>query len=309
MKKTQFKGVIMLLLTAFIWGTGFIAQSKGMDNIEAFTFNGIRTLIAAVALLPFILIKDAIHAKRASAEEKENKKQADKKVIIYGSVIGIVFCAAGNFQQVAFNYTTTGKIAFITALYMFFVPLIGLFFKKRVPWLTWICVAAGFSGLYFLCIDPYSDISLNKGDLFALCCAFLFAIHILLIEKLAPECDGIKLSFVQFTVSGIITVILMFIFETPNTELIKGATLPILYAGVVSSGIAYTLQILGQKYTEATVSSLILCTESVFAVICAVPILNEYMTARETVGCAVMFSAIIVSQFSDKICKRKSSVN
>lgn len=192
---------------------------------------------------------------------------------------------------------------------MFFVPLIGLFFKKRVPWLTWICVAAGFSGLYFLCIDPYSDISLNKGDLFALCCAFLFAIHILLIEKLAPECDGIKLSFVQFTVSGIITVILMFIFETPNTELIKGATLPILYAGVVSSGIAYTLQILGQKYTEATVSSLILCTESVFAVICAVPILNEYMTARETVGCAVMFSAIIVSQFSDKICKRKSSVN
>lgn len=307
MKKTKFKGVVMLLMTAFIWGTGFIAQSKGMDKIEAFTFNGIRTLIAAAFLLPFILIRDARFAKKATSDEMKAKKETDKKTVIYGIIIGVAFCAAANFQQYAFNYTTTGKIAFITALYMFFVPIIGLFFGKRVSWLTWICVAAGFIGLYFLCIDPKSDVGFNKGDALALCCAFLFAIHILLIEKYAPDLDGVKLSFVQFTVSGTLTAILMFVFENPDIELVKQAAVPILYGGIVSSGIAYTLQIIGQKYTEATVASLILCMESVFAVVCAVPILREYMSIRETVGCAVMFSAIVLSQFSDKICRKDNS--
>ncbi len=291
----------MLLLTAFIWGTGFIAQSKGMDKIEAFTFNGIRTLIAAAALFPFILIKELRFWSRADNAEKKTHKLSDRKTLLYGTVIGIAFCAAGNFQQLAFNYTTTGKIAFITALYMFFVPIIGLFFGKKVPLLTWLCVLAGFVGLYFLCIDPTNDIGFNKGDVLTLCCAFLYAVHILLVEKYSPDLDGVKLSFVQFTVSGLITLILMFIFENPDFELIKQSALPILYGGVISSGVAYTMQIIGQKYTEATVASLILCTESVFAVVCAIPILHEHMSVRETVGSIIMFSAILLSQLSDKI--------
>ena len=305
MKKTKFKGVFMLLLTAFIWGSAFVAQSKGMDNVEAFTFNGLRTLLGALVLLPFILIRDSVANKKATEEERAKKKIADKKTIIYGGLIGVVFCAASNIQQLAFNYTTTGKIAFITALYMFFVPLIGLIFRKRVPWLTWICVICGFIGLYFLCIDPANDIGFNKGDLLALACAFFFAIHILLIEKYAPDLDGVKLSFVQFLVSGIITVILMFIFEKPEFEMIKKAAVPLLYAGIMSCGVAYTFQIIGQKYTEATVASLLLCMESVFAVICAVPILHESMNYREIIGCVIMFAAIILSQFSETLCRKK----
>ena len=311
-QKTQWKGVVMLMLTALIWGSSFVAQSVGMESVGAFTFNGIRTLLGAVVLLPYILIRDQIQSRTMTGEQIKQRKAMDKKTVPYGVILGVVLCAASNFQQFAFEYSTSGKIAFITALYMFFVPLFGLFLKKRVPFLTWICVAAGFVGLYFLSIGPGGLGSINRGDFRAFICAIFYAMHILLIEKFAPDVDGIKLSFVQFVVSGVITCILMFIFETPQMSAIMSAVVPLLYSGIMSCGLAYTFQIVGQKYTEATVASLIMCLESVFAVLAAAVLLKELLSGREIVGCVIMFAAIVVSELSGfimaKIKEKKNGV-
>ena len=271
-----------------------------MESVEAFTFNGIRTLLGAAVLIPFILIRDFINNKK-SPVPKEEKKKENKNLIIYGSIIGVVLCIASNLQQFAFNYSTSGKIAFITAFYMLFVPFLGLFIRKKVPVLTWICVALGAVGLYFLCITDEGLSGINKGDVLALLCAIFYAVHILAVEKFAPSIDGVKLSCVQFIVSGTISVILMFIFESPDINAIKTAAVPILYAGCMSCGIAYTLQIIGQKYTESTVASLLMCMESVFGVICGALILKEMLSGRELAGCVIMFVAIILSQLTDKI--------
>ncbi|MBR3975776.1 MAG: DMT family transporter [Clostridia bacterium] len=299
-QKTQLKGVFILLITALIWGSSFVAQSVGMESVEAFTFNGIRTLLGAAVLIPFILVRDFISNKKSSVA-KEAKKKENKSLIIYGSIIGVILCIASNLQQQAFNYSTSGKIAFITAFYMLFVPFLGLFIRKKVPVLTWICVALGAVGLYFLCITNEGLSSINKGDILALLCAVFYAVHILAVEKFAPSIDGVKLSCVQFIVSGTISVILMFIFENPDINAIKTAAVPILYSGVMSCGIAYTFQIIGQKYTESTVASLLMCMESVFGVICGAVILKEMLTGRELAGCVIMFVAIILSQLTDKI--------
>lgn len=300
--KTQLKGIIILLIVALIWGSSFVSQSLGMESVDGFTFSGIRTLLGAVVLLPFILIKSKIQKEKT---ETEKTKFLDRKTIVYGAILGVFLCIAGNFQQFAFYYSTSGKIAFITAMYMFFVPIIGLFLRKRIPFITWICVILGFVGLYFLCMKSASFGSINKGDILAFICAIFFAIHILFIERFSPKVDGVKLSFVQFMVSGIISCILMFIFENPQIESIKSATLPIMYSGILSCGVAYTLQIVGQKYCEATIASILMCMESVFAAICGAIILHESLSSREILGCVIMFTAIILSQLKDIIQKKK----
>jgi len=307
--KTQFKGIFMLLLTAFIWGSSFVAQSVGMEQVEAFTFNGIRTLLGALVLLPFILVRDSISGKKMTAVQKSARKALDKKTLVYGSFLGIALCAASNFQQFAFNYSTPGKIAFITALYMFFVPLFGIFLKKKVSLLTWLCVMAGFVGLYFLCINPEDITAINKGDVLTFICAILYAVHILLVERFAPDVDGVKLSCVQFAVSGAVSCVLMFIFETPQLQAIYAAIVPIVYAGVMSCGIAYTFQIIGQKYTEATIASLIMCTESVFGVLCSAVVLHEILSGREILGCSIMFAAILLSQVADMITAKLKTIS
>lgn len=304
-KKTQLKGVIALLLTAFIWGISFVAQSVGMENVEAFTFNGIRTLMGAAILLPYILIKDR-QKRLKTSKHIEKKKFWNKETLRSGTLMGIVYCAASNFQQYAFNYSTSGKIAFITATYIFFVPLLGLFLKKRVPLSTWISVLFVFIGLYFLCITPNGLGGINQGDLLAFVCAILFAIHILLVEKYALTVDGIKLAVVQFSVSGVISCLLMFLFETPKISAIESAMVPLLYSGILSCGIAYTLQIVGQRYTEATIASLVMCTESVFAALAAAIILQEYLTQREFWGCIIIFGAILLSQSEFRLPKKLS---
>ncbi|MBR2371745.1 MAG: DMT family transporter [Clostridia bacterium] len=297
MQKTQFKGVFLLLLTAFIWGVAFVAQSEGMEHVDAFSFSGIRMIFGVCVLLPFIIIRDKMQNKKLPDDKKI--KLFDKKLLVCGGLLGVVFFFACNLQQFAFYYTGAGKIAFITALYMFFVPLFGLFFKKRVPWLTWVCVAFGFVGLWFLCIDPANLGGINVGDLLAMGCAVFFAVQILMIEKFAQQIDGVKLSCMQFLVAGTMSCICMFVFENPSLPAIGNAIVPLLYAGVMSCGIAYTLQIVGQKYTESTIASLIMCMESVFAVLASALLLNEVMTTREVIGCVVMFVAIILSQLSE----------
>ena len=303
MQKTQFKGIFMLFLTAFIWGSSFVAQSVGMENIEAFTFNGIRTLFGAATLLPFILIRDIMNIKKHGRPEKTVVKANTKKILIGGSFMGVALCVASNLQQYAFSYEdhSAGKIAFITAFYMFFVPLLGIVIGKRVPLLTWCCVAAGTIGLYFLCVGEEGFSAINKSDIVSLACSICDAVHILVIEKFASDTDAVKLAFTQFTVSGIITCIIMFITEQPSVDGINSSILPLLYSGIMSCGLAYTFQIIGQKYTESTIASLIMCLESVFGVICGAVILNEQLTSREIIGCIIMFAAIILSQFSETI--------
>lgn len=295
----------MLLLTALIWGVAFIFQSIGMEHVKAFTFSGIRMLMGAAVLLPFIIFRDKKAEKRMSAEQIAEQKKLNKKTIRCGLSLGIVFFIASNLQQMAFNYSTSGKIAFITAMYMFFVPLFGLFFKKRISLLTWLCVLVGFVGMYFLCIDPKNFDGINKGDLLAFGCAVVFAIHILIVEKAAPEVDGVKLSCTQFVVAGVLSCIVMFLFEAPKISEIRSALVPMLYAGVMSCGIAYTFQIIGQKYTEATVAAILMCMESVFAVLAAALFLHELLTVREIAGCVIMFAAIIFSQLSEMSAARK----
>lgn len=304
MKKTQFKGAAMLLLAAFIWGSAFVAQSVGMESVDAFTFNGIRSLMGSAILIPVILVKDAVGAKKPGAVSKEEKKKTDKSSVLCGALLGVILCVATNLQQFAFYDSPSGKIAFITAFYMFFVPLLGLIGGKRVPLLTWCCVALGTVGLYFLCIGSEGFSGVNRGDLLALGCAVVFAVHILLVEKFSAGLDGIKLSCTQFAVSGVLSCILMFIFETPSLTAINSCLPSILYAGIMSSGVAYTLQIVGQKYTESTVASLLLCTESLFGVICSAILLHQQLLPREYVGCAVMFAAIVLSQVSEPLTEK-----
>lgn len=300
-KKTQLKGVLILFLTAIIWGSAFVTQSMGMESVEAFTFNGVRMLIGAAALLPVILFKDAISARRPDAPTKEEKRAANRKALQRGTLMGLALCAASNCQQFAFVYSQPGKIAFITAFYMFFVPFFGLFLGKKVPPLMWGCVAAGFVGLYFLSVADAGFSAINRGDVLTLICAMLFAVHILLTERVAADSDTIRLSCVQFAVCGAISCGLMFLFESPSASALKACWFPLLYTGIFSCGLAYTFQVVGQKYTESTVASLILCTESVFGVLCSAIFLHERMTVNEIIGCAVMFAAIVLSQFADRL--------
>ena len=301
MKKSQFKGVLCLCIAAFVWGSSFVAQSIGMEKIEAFTYNGIRTLMGAATLLPFVLIKNLRNNASASPADHEERKKTKKRTWAAGAVLGLALCVASNFQQFAFNYTTSGKIAFITALYMLFVPIFGLALGKKPPALIWGCIVLAGTGLYFLSIPAGGVTSFNRGDVLSLICAAFFAVQILLVERYADDNDPIELSFVQFLVSGAISCVLMFIFETPRIPRINEAILPLLYSGVMSCGVAYTLQVVGQKYTESSLASLIMCAESVFGVLSAAVILHEIPTGREIAGCAMMLTAIVAAQMAGKL--------
>lgn len=305
---TRVRGVLMLLLTALIWGVAFVAQSVGMESVGAFTFSGTRTLLGALVLLPVVASRDLARNRRMNEEERTRQRAVNRKTWRFGLILGVIFCAATNFQQFAFYESSPGKIAFITALYIFFVPLIGLPFGKRVPWLTWVGVSVGFIGLFFLCIDPADMGAINTGDLLTLICALFFAVHILIVEKIALDVDGIKLSCIQFFVAGVLSCGLMFLFEQPQWSAIESAAGPILYSGALSCGIAYTFQIIGQKYTEATVASLLMCMESVFAVLASALLLPDTMLApREIAGCVIMLVAIVLAQLSGKITKKVKS--
>ena len=296
MRKTRPLGIIILLITAIIWGSSFVAQSIGMESIDAFTFTGIRTTLGMLFLLPFTLLI--------------NKGfDFSRKTLRAGLILGVVFSLAQNFQQFAFYYSTSGKIAFITAFYMFFVPLFSvIFMKKKIAILTWVSIMMGLAGLFFLCIDPTDITAINFGDILALVCAVFYAVQIMLIDKyLGEDINGIQMSFMQFFVAAIISIAAMFIFEKPDLANIKTAAPSLLYSGIMSCGIAYTLQIVGQKYTSPVIASLLMCLESVFAVISAALILHEGMLPREIAGCIIMFSAIIISQLSETFLAKKTN--
>ena len=292
-KKLQ--GTMMLLLTALIWGSSFVAQRAGMEYIGPFTFNGIRSLIGGLVLIPVIFL----FSKEKNAELTEAEKKAGKKTLLLGGILcGIVLFAASSLQQIGMVYTTAGKAGFITALYIVLVPILGVFIRKKVKPIVWLCVILAVAGLYLLCMTD--GLSLGRGDLLVLLCAFAFSIHILVIDYFAPRTDGVALSCIQFFVCGILSLFPMFLAETQVWFAILDCWIPILYAGVLSCGVAYTLQILAQKHTDPTVASLLLSLESVFAAIAGAIILHEQLAPRELAGCVLMFAAIIIAQLPSK---------
>ena len=294
MKHNQVRQVVFPILAAFIWGTAFVAQDMCADSIGTFTFNATRYFIAVLALLVVILIKDSL-AKDKPSLSPIQKKAANKQLWLGGLCCGTALAVASNFQQAGMVAgTDSGKAGFLTALYVVLVPLFGLFFKRKVNLSTWIAVVLSVVALYLLCIK--GEFSLAPGDLLILVCAVCFAVHILVIDHFTAYCDGVKLSCIQFLFAGIISAICMFIFETVDFAAIWSCTLPLLYVGIFSCGVGYTLQILAQKDSNPTVVTILLSLESVFAVIAGAIILKQQMSVREYIGCAVMFAAVILAQ-------------
>ncbi|MBQ9064572.1 MAG: DMT family transporter [Blautia sp.] len=324
---------LLLLLTAAIWGVAFVAQSVGMEYVGGFTFNSVRFLIGAAVLFPFVLIinkkekgpgsqgnfnKAGFMTQTGPAGEIKTsntppsnagnsgsyKYKADNsrkdnsgsyKLISGGIVCGVLLCMASNFQQFGIKYTTVGKAGFITALYIILVPVFGLFLKKKTGAFIWAAVVLALVGLYLLCIKE--GFSLGKGDILVMICAVLFAFQILAVDHYSPlVSSGTALSMIEFLVSGLLSAIPALLFEHPELSQLLAAWKPILYAGVFSSGIAYTLQIIAQKDLDPTVASLIMSLESSIAMLAGWLILGQTLSRRELTGCAVMFCAIILAQ-------------
>lgn len=305
MNKFIIKQSCLLFLTAVIWGVAFVAQSAGMDYVGPFTFNAVRSIIGGIVLIPCIFIlkqwkKKNVDAQVAEATEmtKEETDKQKKDLIVGGIACGVLLFIASNFQQFGIQYTTVGKAGFVTALYIVIVPILGIFLHRKAGAKIWIGVVLALCGLYLLCMQ--GSFSLQKGDFLVLLCAFSFSFHILVVDYFSPKVDGVKMSCIQFFVCGILSGIGMFLFETPQISLILAAWMPILYAGVMSCGVAYTLQIVGQKGMNPTIASLILSMESVVSVLAGWVLLQEKLSNKELFGCVLMFAAIILAQLPDR---------
>ena len=286
---------LLLFLTAAIWGVAFVAQSVGMDYVEPFTFNAVRNFIGAIVLLPCIGFLNRLKCN----ERQEASKEEKKTLATGGMVCGVLLFIASNLQQFGIQYTTVGKAGFITAMYIVLVPVFGIFLHKKAGLKIWVAVALSVAGLYLLCMTDGS-FALQTGDLLVLACAVAFSFHILVIDYYSPKVDGVKLSCIQFFTCGVLSAIGMFLFEEPKPSQIFAAWLPILYAGVMSCGVAYTLQIIGQRGMNPTAASLILSLESVISLLAGWVILGQKLSNRELIGCALAFVAIIIVQLPEK---------
>ncbi len=302
MKSRQVRNSILLVLTAFIWGIAFVAQSEGGNAVGPFTFNGIRSLIGSIVLLPVIALLD-----RMKLTSKKPVTKAEKKTLLIGGLsCGVLLFLASSAQQLGICLgTPAGKAGFLTACYILLVPVLGLFLKKKCGVRVWVGIAITLVGLYLLCMSE--TLRLQSSDLLLLACALLFAVHILVIDYFSPRVDGVRMSCIQFLVCGILSLIPMFFSEirvgadmwlANLTD--PGAWLAILYAGVLSCGVAYTLQIVGQNGINPTVASMLLSLESVFSVLAGWIILKQSLGAKELLGCGLIFIAIILAQLPEK---------
>lgn len=294
----------LLMLAAFIWGTAFVAQSKGLEQIGNFTFLCLRSCLAVVVLTPvsfFIFNKN--RKQIGEGEHGENKTFMSKRLILGGILCGASVCAASATQQYGIMLSGVGKSGFLTTLYILMVPLIGLVFRRKVKPILWVCIAIATCGMYFLCVTEAG--SINIGDVFLITCAFLFAVQIMIVDHFVKTVDGVRLSLVQFFVAAIISAVCMFLFEEVDPVAIGDAWFSIFYAGVLSSGIAFTLQIVAQKNLNPTVASLIMSLESVFAAL-AGAVFGERLSVNEIFGCVLVFAAIILAQLPvEKLFKKK----
>ena len=304
----KMRGNIMLLTTALIWGAAFVAQSEGMKYIGPFTYNMLRNYIAFLILIPvtYLLGKNSAEEdqKRSCETNLESNKEAyigglrkgiDSTTLKGGIACGLALAVASALQQTGVSMTSAGKAGFLTSLYIIFVPILGIFLRKRIPRIVWLCVFLAICGFYLLCVKD--GFSISKGDLFCLGCAVGFSVHIMVVDHFAEKnTDGILMSCIQFLTAAVFSSILTFLFENPTWEGILGAGIPILYAGVLSSGVGFTLQIIAQKDTNPTVATLLMSLESVFSVLFGWLLLHESLSGRELLGCLLVFVAVILCQ-------------
>lgn len=293
-KKKNVEHSLLLFLAAAIWGVAFVAQSVGMEYVGPLTFNASRFLLGGLVLIPFILYRERKGKEPPALTSPEEKRKQRKITVAGGLCCGAAICAASLFQQYGIQYTTVGKAGFITALYIIIVPIMGLFLRKKAPGTVWLGAVIAAAGLYLLCVKE--SVSINLGDILIFICAVLFSVHILVIDYFAPKADGVKLSCIQFLFSGVVCTAAAVLIERPGLTQICQGWLPILYAGVLSCGVAYTLQIVGQKDMDPTVASLILSLESVISVLAGWILLGQALQPRELFGCVLVFAAVILVQ-------------
>jgi len=293
MKTQALKTDLLMLIAAAIWGFAFVAQREGMETMGPFLFNGVRFLIGVVALSPVVWYL----SKKSRLDLKA--EVSTKKLLIAGTMAGLLLFTAISFQQVGLQYTTAGKAGFITGLYIFFVPLIGLFFGQKTGSGTWLGATIALIGLYFLSIKE--DFSIAEGDLLQLICAVFFASHVLYIGYFAKRMDPLKLSLVQYVVTGVLSLIIAIAIELITWDMIKQTAIPLLYAGVMSTGIAYTLQVVAQQHAHSSHAAIILSLEGAFAVLGGWLLLDEYLTTRGLVGCGLMLTGMLLSQLLPKL--------
>ena len=282
-------GELSLLLAALIWGTCFVAQRVGLDSVGPYTFQAVRCLLGAAVLTLVCVL-------RAKRDRKQGRFQpiSWKNLLIGGACCGGVLCVATNLQQLGLQFTTPGKSGFITSMYMVLVPILSTALGRLPRLRHWFCVALAAVGLYLLSVS--GQLRLNAGDALTLVGSLFFALQIMAVDRFAPDLDGVQLSCVQFWVVGLLTAVPMLALETPTLSGLRGAAIPILYAGVFSCAVAYTLQIIGQQRCEPVVATVLMSLESVFSVLGGLVLLGQVPTAREALGCAVMFTAVLLSQ-------------
>ena len=311
MNNKKMLGNLLLLLTAMIWGTAFVFQRVGMDSIEPITFNAARMALAAVMVGVLAFGLRQRHSKgvprqsdagaSAPGTEVNVTRQAEESDLPWshtwkgGICCGLFLTAGSVFQQMGVVYTTAGKAGFITAMYMLLVPILNfLLFKKKNSWLVWLAVFLGVGGMYLLCVKE--DFTLTRGDILVCICALMFSGHILCCDYFVKLASAVELAAIQFATAAVVSAVIAAFTENPDRAGIVAAAVPILYCGVVSGGIGYTLQIVAQKFTDPTIASLLMSLESVFAVIAGSVLLGEQMSSRELLGCAVMFAATVPVQ-------------
>jgi drug/metabolite transporter (DMT)-like permease len=288
MQQRVLKANILLLLAAWVWGFAFVAQKVGSEYVGAFTFNGIRFALGSLTLVPILMYFN----KKNQKNPKDIKLESPLKG---GIVAGCILFFANTFQQVGMSYTTAGNAAFITAMYIVLVPIIGIILKHKINFSNWVGVAFAVLGLYFITIQ--NSFIINYGDFLQILCAVFFALHIVLIDNLVKRVDGIKLSVVQFMTCSAISLVCAFVFEDVRISGIMQGALPILYGGICSVGIAYTLQVIGQKNAKASHAALIMSLEAVFGAFGGLIILHENLGYRGYIGCVLMLAGILISQY------------
>ena len=296
MEKHSLRGSLLLLLGSVIWGAAFVAQRVGMDHTGPFTFNGVRMLLAGLVMIPVTLYAEKKGQKTPGQAAPDMREQR-----MAGGICGFLLFAASSLQQMGLVTTTAGKAGFITALYVVLVPVAGwLIFRKNPGKVIWLGVALSLVALWLLCM-PAEGFTLQGGDLLVLGCAVCFTAQILCVDHYAPRVSSVRLARDEFLVTGTLSMLIAVFAEEISLSGIREALIPILYAGILSGAVGYTLQILGQRDTDPTVASILMCLESVFALLTGAVLLGEKMTVRETVGCVLMFSAVILAQLSPVI--------
>ncbi len=299
MREKRILGNALLILTAVIWGTAFVAQRVGKDSIEPFSFTAARMCLAALAVGLLACFARRREGRPAPSRTSEESAVRRRHTILGGVLCGIFLTGASCFQQFGIVTTTAGKAGFITAMYILLVPVLdSLVFRKRHTLRVWAAVLIGVAGMYLLCISE--GFSITKGDTQVCVCALLFSCHILCVDRFVRKGDPLRIAAIQFATSALLSGAAALLFENPSWDKIGAAAIPILYCGLVSGGLGYTLQILAQSFTDPTVASLLLSLESVFAVLAGVLLLNERMSGREALGCVILFAAILLVQLPQR---------